>query len=643
MKHLLIKLALGLYDQDITQEYLPIIQKLFQNGYIKKEGQKYKINSKYRFGSISLHSKNGAYLHVIGENLKDIYISDENLNNASEGDLVVVQRFLTKKGPPSGKVVEILGKLESYSVGIILEKNDKKSLLNLKTMHLAGVELTQEEIDKYEVGTLFKINNQTSSIMQELGNIKNPLVDERIVLAQFNKHEEFEEDVINQAKSFKEVDISLHKDRKDLRDLPFCTIDPVTAKDFDDAIYWDDKISTLYVAIADVSYYVKPFGAIDAEAIYRSFSIYFPHKSIPMLPRVLSETLCSLQPNKNRLAYVFEIKLDLKNLEVKNSKVYEAIIHSRRRFNYDEVDNLLENNLKPQNEIEAEIFIYLKKLKKITDKLREKRLQKGFDFRSDEIEIKLDKDTNIISTYIEKETPSHSLIEDCMLLANKEAAKMYEKGIFRIHEEPSQAKLQNLYQELAGIGLNVEIKDTIKETIEQIQKNAKEMNLENEVDTLIIKAQMQARYSPINLGHFGLGFDRYTHFTSPIRRYSDLVVHRLLKAIQQNKKEEESYLLRNIEALCISISQKEREADMVENEYKQRKFARWALENTSKNFNAKIISTIPEYKAELDDEIKGAILYINNHTDAKLFQKVKIQIDQADIYSGKIYAKVIKS
>jgi ribonuclease R len=230
-----------------------------------------------------------------------------------------------------------------------------------------------------------------------------------------------------------------------------------------------------------------------------------------------------------------------------------------------------------------------------------------------------------------------------MLLANKEAAKMYQNGIFRIHEEPSQAKLQNLYQELAGIGLNVEIKETIKETIEQIQKNAKEMNLENEVDTLIIKAQMQARYSPINLGHFGLGFDRYTHFTSPIRRYSDLIVHRLLKAIQQNKKEEESYVLRNIEALCISISQKEREADMVENEYKQRKFARWALENTSKSFNAKIISTIPEYKAELDDEIKGAILYINNHTDAKLFQKVKIQIDQADIYSGKIYAKVIES
>jgi ribonuclease R len=478
--------------------------------------------------------------------------------------------------------------------------------------------------------------------MQRLGNINDPKVDEKIVLAQFNKHDEFEPEVSDIAKSFKEVDASKHPHRTDLRELPFCTIDPVTAKDFDDAIYWDDKNSTLYVAIADVSEYVQPFGPIDNEAIYRSFSIYLPHRSIPMLPRELSETLCSLQPNVDRLSYVFEMKLDLESLEVVNSKVYEAIIHSQRRFNYDEIDQFLEGNLKAKNGSEKIIFEYLKKLKKATDALREKRLKVGFDFRSAEIDMHLDEDGNLTSTSIAEETPSHSLIEDCMLLANKEAAKRYDRGLFRVHEPPSQAKLQTLYQELAGIGMFIEIKPTIKETITLIQKQAREMDLESEVDTLIIRSQMQAKYSPLNSGHFGLGFDAYTHFTSPIRRYSDLIVHRLLKAIAKNDTKEGSYVLRNIEVLSLNISQKEREADTVEKEFMARKYARWANKHIGEKFKARISATEPELKAELHDEIRGAILQITDPSNVVLFQDVTIKIEKVDIAKAKIFVSVVE-
>lgn len=642
IKSLLIKLTNSLSEQDVASDEREYINNYLAKGYITKKDDIYKLNSKYRAGTLGLVQNETAYLHVIGEYVRDMFIGEGDLANAKEGDLVIVQRLLGKRGAPGAKVVEIVGRAQSYSVAYIISKDGRKSLVDLKTEYPTGVEISQDELDEYEHGDVFKINNQDFTIMEHLGNINDPLVDEKIVLAQFNKHDEFEQEVLELASSFKEVDASKYPKRVDLREFPFCTIDPVTAKDFDDAIYWDDKNSTLYVAIADVSEYVTPFGAIDNEAIYRSFSIYLPHRSIPMLPRQLSETLCSLQPHVDRLAYVFEIKLNLDSLEVENSKVYEAIIHSQRRFNYEEIDDFLEGRLEAQNDSEKEIFNYISKLKLVTDRLREKRLEVGYDFRSNELEMFIDENSNITHTTYAEETPSHALIEDCMLLANKEAAKRFKKGVFRIHEPPTQSKLQNLYQELAGIGMYVDIKKSIKETITEIQNQAREMGLASEVDTLIIQSQMQARYAPFNVGHFGLGFDEYTHFTSPIRRYSDLIVHRLLKAIARGDKEESSYVLRNIESLCMSVSEKEREASTIENEFMARKFTRWANENIGGIFKARITSTDPYLKAELHDEIHGARFFINHGLDSQLFEDVKVRIDKADIAKAKIYASVVE-
>jgi ribonuclease R len=189
--------------------------------------------------------------------------------------------------------------------------------------------------------------------------------------------------------------------------------------------------------------------------------------------------------------------------------------------------------------------------------------------------------------------------------------------------------------------MQIEIKDTTKETITNIQNQAKEMGLESEVDTLIIRAQMQARYAPLNSGHFGLGFEQYTHFTSPIRRYSDLIVHRLLKAINAGDTQEGSYVLRNIEALSMTISEKEREASSIENEFMARKYARWAEKNIDKEFKARINATDPDIKAELRDEIEGARLFITSPETPVLFEDVIVKIQKVDIARAKIYALVV--
>jgi len=641
MRSLLLRLSLGLHKQDILESEQPFIQEWLQKKIILQEADKFRFHSKYRAGTISTIQNSSAYLQAIGLYTRDLLIESENLNEAKEGDLVIVMRLMGRRGTPQAKVVEIVGRAISYSVAYITLKEGKKSIVDIKTEYPAGVPLKPQELELYRVGDCLQINNQDGSISKLLGNLDDPKVDEKIVLAQYNKHDEFTPEVLALAKSFKPVDASKYPDRKDLRDLPFCTIDPVTAKDYDDAIYFDSNRYILYVAIADVSEYVTPFGPIDAEAIYRGFSIYLPHRSIPMLPRELSETLCSLQPDVDRLAYVFEMHIDPATLETLKAEVYEGIIHSKRRFSYEEVDAIFDKTLHV-NDNDREVVGYLWPLKKLTDRLKEQRLKKGYDFRSKELEMEVDENQELVSTYYAQETPSHALIEDCMLLANKAAASVYDRGIFRIHEPPSQTKLQNLYQELAGIGIFIEPKGSMKETISSIQQQARERGLESEVDTLIIRAQMRARYAPENSGHFGLGFDRYTHFTSPIRRYSDLIVHRLIKAIKANDTQESSYVLRNIDALTISISEKERESADIEIKYMQRKFARWASYHIDEIFNARISVTEPALKAEIDDKIKGATVEITDAPSVILFDDVKIKITAVNLATSKIHAKVVE-
>ncbi len=629
----MLKLTHGLYAVDASQEELDFLE--FHKNYINFKDDIYKINSKYRLGTINSIGKEMAYVHLYQDNTRDLQIPLFDLNEAVVGDIVLVKRLLNARGPAKAKVEIVLGSEQSYSIVYLKKVDGNLTYSDFKTSHPVSIEI--DNSFSSNENDIFKLDNQSFKIVEFLGNIEDPHVDEKILLAIYNRHTTFDQDVLDIATSFKQEDVNT-KDRVDLRDLDFVTIDPVTAKDYDDAIYFDHKNHTLYVAIADVSSYVDSFGAIDNEAIYRCFTVYFPTHSIPMLPRQLSETLCSLQAHIDRRAFVFKLKLDTKN-EIENLELFEALIHSKRRFNYDEVDKIFENTLKPKNEDEKRIFNSLHKLKILTDDLKIKRLKKGFDFRSKDLEIKLDENSEILETSLADETPSHALVEDCMLLANKAAASMFEFGVFRVHEMPSQTKLQNLYNELAGIGIIVEQQETLGETIKFIQKLADEKDLSEDVDTLIIQSQMQARYMPHNRGHFGLGFERYTHFTSPIRRYSDLIVHRILKA--KNDKDENAYVLRNIEYLTSKISENEREVDKIENEFKRRKFARWARNNIDQEFVAKVLST-EDLSAEIRDTIIGARVELTSKFDLTLFSDVKIKIISSNILNAKIKAEVVE-
>ena len=643
MKIFLIKLTHGVIEADLKTPEKELLKELNDQGFLKFEDNVYTLHSKYRAGLIDVTQTGDAYLKVIGSSMKDLYIEAKDRNKADKDDLVIAQRLIGKRGKPSAVVAFIVGKAEHYGVAVVKTIDGRKSLLDLKTNTPVAIRLETDALKEYSDNDVFQINYQNATIKEKLGSLDDPAVDELIALALFNRHNEFEPDILDIAKNFgKSVDASQYPERKDLRHLPFCTIDPVTAKDFDDAIYFDIKENALYVAIADVSAYVEPFGPIDTEAIYRGFTVYFPHRSVPMLPRELSENLCSLRPNEDRLAFTFKIFLDPQSFDVTHTELYETLIHSRRRYTYAEVDAFFEGDLKAQNEHDKVTMAYLPRLKEVTESLKRSRMQKGYDFRSREFNIHLNDKGLIESVDSEEETPSHALIEDCMLLANKAAANMFERGVYRVHEEPSPLKLQSLYGQLSSIGIDVEIKGSMRQTIADIQKKAEELDIREEVDTLIIQSQMQARYAPDNLGHFGLGFDTYTHFTSPIRRYSDLMVHRLLKAILAKDIDQAGYLMRNIDALCEQISILEREADYTAKDLENRKYARWASERIGQRVKARIISIEPSPVAILFDEIIGARIFLKGDEGIKLFGNVELELVEASISSTKIYANFIK-
>ena len=504
------------------------------------------------------------------------------------------------------------------------------------------------DLKAFKIGTVMKVDNNTEQVLEVLGHLDDPKVDEKISLALYDREDAFPQVCIEQAKS---VPLSVNKDeypsRVDLTDLDFCTIDPVTAKDFDDAIYFDMDSYTLYVAIADVSHYVEYFTPIDKEAKKRGFTTYLPHKSFPMLPRELSENLCSLKPQVDRLAFVAKIELDRESLKPLREEFFEAVIHSKRRFNYDQVDSIIANQGADTEGVDAQILTYLLPLQKITERLREKRLKNGFDFRSDEVRLSIDSSHLLTETSIETGTPSHSLIEECMLLANQASAKRFmtggdeeEFGIFRIHEPPQLAKTEALLEELSTIGLFVESYSDSPTLIRAIQAEAKKMGLESEVDAMVIKSLRRAAYAPRNVGHFGLGFSHYSHFTSPIRRYSDLILHRLIKTQLTQDTQEAGYLLRNIEPLCVRVSDLERESTKAEWDFRDRKFARWAQQNIGLFFEAEIIEAGESAKAVLHGDIKGVVVYLKGD-GVMLFDKVRVMITEVDIAMAVIMAELV--
>jgi ribonuclease R len=652
----MFKLTRGILRKDIPRDKRNLVNDLITLG-IVENGKVVKLREEYRVGEIDITKKGFGFLIPIGVNEKDYLIEIPDLHGAGDGDLVIAKLLHRKKrGRKKAEVIYLLEK--KFPVRIVYLEFMKRGgtkipiLRNIKTKEPIFVK-KQKQLKKLPEGAVLKIDNYTNQILEVLGVLSDPWVDEKISLGLYNKREEFSKRAILEAESFGDrVEREFYPHRIDLTHLPFVTIDPEGAKDHDDAIYFDPEKRELFVAIADVSEYVYPNGAIDREAKERGFSIYFPHKAVPMLPPQLSENLCSLREGEDRLAFVFKISFNPQG-EVVDTKLFEGIINSRRKYTYDRIDELLEywdrekEGKKgflgePEDEIDREIGRWLHPLSLLTAQLRQERLKGGLTFESDEIRMKLDENGELAEVKLEEETRSHQLIEECMLLANRGAAEMVENGIYRVHDEPSPTAVTQLMTLLEELGIEVKKgeKRPFPKVVEEIQEQAEEMGLRRYVDKLIIKAQQQAEYSGENRGHFALGFESYTHFTSPIRRYSDLLLHRILKALLRGEKRQLDYLSREVEAVAERLSQLEREAQRVEWDFYDRKFARWGAKHIGEEFEGIIEDPEIPPIARLDDEIFGARIFLEDREKFPLFQRVKFQITQSDIPTAKISGKV---
>ena len=640
-----IQLINGCLVSDIEQEDKNAFQELQKLNAIEEIDGLWRLGGLYRVGRLYLGKDGRGYVEAQSKEQRDLLVEPDHLADARNGDTVVAKRIIAKRGRASGKVQIVIEKAHLFTIAYThRDEQGHFMVLNIRTAEPTHAVMEGMDIKAFKLGTVLKVDIDDDKVLEVFGHLDDPFVDEKISLALYDRQDKFPVECIDEATSIDtKVDADKYKDRVDLRDLDFCTIDPVTAKDFDDAIYFDMKSHTLYVAIADVSHYVPYFTDIDIEAKKRGFTTYLPHKSFPMLPRELSEHLCSLKPQVDRLAFVAKIELDRDTLKPIKEEFFEAIIHSKHRFNYEDVDSIISNGGKDSTGKIAEILKYLLPLQKITMRLRKHRLQNGFDFRSEETRIALGADQLLKSTTIETGTASHSLVEECMLLANQASANRFKgdgDGIFRIHEPPQLSRTEALLGELATIGLFVDSYEDSPSLIRAIQAEADKMGLASEVDAMVIKSLRRASYAAHNTGHFGLGYSHYSHFTSPIRRYSDLILHRLIKAQLTDDKEEMDYLLRNIEPLCVRVSDLEREATKCEWDFRDRKFARWAKEQIGMFFEAEVIEAGESAKAVLLGDIKGITVHLKGD-NLLLFDKIRVMITEANIAQAIVMAELV--
>lgn len=594
----------------MKQEQLEQIYKVQNTPIVKFDGNQYTLNSKYKFGVISIQ-RNYALLKSKAQSSNKIHIEFSDLDGAHEGDEVIVKVIFHPKGRIKGRVVKVLTK--QYKPVLSYYHNHK--FYSIKESIPLNVQIDPSNLKDFDLCII-----DHEKIINNLGSLHDPKIDETISLYMHNELHRLEPyNLSNQITKDPLEDPT----RIDLTHLDFCTIDPVGAKDFDDAIYFDQASSTLFVAIADVSSYVLENSLLDQEAYKRGFSIYLPNKVLPMLPFYLSNELCSLVPHQKRAAYVFEMKLDLLGTTVEKSKVYEAVILSKNRFTYEQIDHLLETKQDS----------YLNELFAMTQQFRQVRLQNGYDFRNEEIRLVLDSKYNLDHQNIESSSPSHSLVEECMLLTNQEAAKKLSSiGIFRVHDAPTSAKIFDLIEDVNILGVEAQAKQNIHETILDIQKKALQVGLKKEIDELIIKAQHQAYYSHIHQSHFGLGFEYYSHFTSPIRRYADLVLHRILKTNQAPQ---------DIEQICQNISDKEREIAKLVWDLEDRIYARWANKHVGEIFMAKLIDKQTHTVLLTDPQIQGVKVQLEKYHGEQLFSFVKVKLISSDFISKKIIGKIV--
>ncbi len=556
---------------------------------INPSHQKKGAKQKYVTGVIDMKQTGKAYL-ITEEFEEDVKIAANNTSNALPNDHVKVMLFPLRKGRKlEGKVVEIIKRAKTVFVGTIqLHKNfgflvpdnvsmpvdifiPKESLNNAKEGQKAMAEITEWPE---------RAKNPFGKIISILGNPGDNEVEMNAILAEFEFPLRFPEAVEAEAKKIPTgITASEIKKRKDFRSVPTLTIDPEDAKDFDDALSVraiEKELWEIGVHIADVSHYVKPSGKLDEEAYRRGTSVYLVDRVIPMLPEVLSNNVCSLNPNEDKLCFSAVFHMNSK-AEIIDQWFGKTIINSDRRFDYNEVQQILENE-------EGDLYQALKILNHCAKILRKERFRKGaFAFDRPEIKFRLNDDGKPVGVYVKEYNDAHKLIEEFMLLANKKVAEIIGKTknqttsktfVYRVHDHPNPEKLEELSDLVRKFGyrLQTNSRKAISNSMNSLLANITGKGEENMIETLALRTMAKAKYTTENIGHYGLAFDYYTHFTSPIRRYPDLMVHRLLEKYMNH---EPSVEKEPVEKKCEHASEMERralESERASIKYKQVEF-----------------------------------------------------------------------
>jgi ribonuclease R len=558
-----------------------------------------------------LQITSGGYGFVIPDDAtkEDLFVPVEGLRGAWDGDKVAARVNPVKRnGRTSGEVIKILqrkydkivGTLE-YSRGYAILRPDSPRLrerINLTPASVGTIEAGARIVAEIVYPEVSGERYAFGEVESVLGDGDNPEIETQAVLIKYNLRDEFEAETLAEAKAFApEVTESMWKGRLDLRNVTTFTIDGEDAKDFDDAISLERtgraKTSLLRVGvhIADVSYYVKENSALDKEARERATSVYLPGRVLPMLPEALSNGLCSLVEGKARLT--LSVIADITPTgDVKKISFKETVIQSNARLTYEQVQAFSEGAELPKGK--KKLAKDLTTLIDLTQELRKKRLGNGaLDFDFSEAKVDVDEEGAMHLTPI-RSNVARQLIEELMLLANRLVAAELEKkkipALFRVHEDPSEEKMQALQRALTKLGYVLEGENPKTLELQAVLKQVAGKPEANLVSTLMLRSLKQARYSAENLGHFGLAFEHYLHFTSPIRRYPDLIVHRVLRSLllHKFKPELKERLEAEFPALAKHTSERERNAEDAERDLTRYYHARWAKDHLNESFNGVI-------------------------------------------------------
>ena len=490
-----------------------------------------------------------------------VFLPQAEMRAVLHGDQVSVRIVRQdRKGRPEGRVLDILSRPKSPLIGRLLLESGGWIVAPEDRRFGQDILVPKGGVGSAQAGQVVSVElteapslhaKPVGRVVEVLGEIDDPGMEIEIAVRKYGVPHEFPAAVVLEAESLPSmIRAADRRQRVDLTDVPLVTIDGEDARDFDDAVYCEPLPLAkgkgvrpqwrLIVAIADVSHYVKPGAVLDDEAYERATSVYFPRRVIPMLPERLSNGLCSLNPNEDRLAMVCDMVVDEAG-EVQAYQFYPAVIRSHARFTYAEVAAILGNTRGPEATRRGSLVPDLIHLHEVYRALLKQRARRGaVDFDTTETQIVCDDSGRIEKIVPRTRTEAHRLIEESMLAANVCAAHFIEQGghasLYRVHEGPTPEKRLALQNYLRALGIGLSISDDPRPAeMQSVAEATRDRPDAAQIHQMLLRSMQQAIYTPINSGHFGLSFDAYTHFTSPIRRYPDLLVHRVIKALLGQK------------------------------------------------------------------------------------------------------------